>query len=108
TMDFGSFARFDVVSFNKVLEHVEAPVAMLRRAADLLHRHGFVYVEVPDGDAAAGEGPGREEFFIEHHHVFSPGSLALVAARAGFGPIAIERLREPSGKFTLRAFLVPG
>jgi len=40
--------------------------------------------------------------------VFSPGSLALVAARAGFGPIAIERLREPSGKFTLRAFLVPG
>jgi len=105
-MDLSALGQFDVVTFNKVLEHVEAPVAMLRRAADLLHPHGFIYVEVPDGDAAAADGPGREEFFIEHHHVFSPASLALVAARAGFSPAAIERLREPSGKFTLRGFLV--
>jgi SAM-dependent methyltransferase len=104
-LDLGALGRFDAVTFNKVLEHVEAPVAMLRRAATLLGPHGFAYVEVPDG-AAAAEGPGREEFFIEHHHVFSPASLALTAARAGFSALAIERLREPSGKFTLRGFLV--
>jgi SAM-dependent methyltransferase len=96
---------FDVVTFNKVLEHVEDPVAMLARAAGVLADGGFVYVEVPDGEAAAAEGPEREEFFIEHHHVFSPASVALTAARAGFAPLAIERLREPSTKFTLRAFL---
>jgi hypothetical protein len=38
--------------------------------------------------------------------VFSPASLVLVAARADFSAVAIERLREPSGKFTLRGFLV--
>jgi SAM-dependent methyltransferase len=104
-MDLDGHGRFDVITFNKVLEHVEAPIVMLRRAAALLEPHGFIYVEVPDGEAAAVEGPGREEFFIEHHHVFSPASLALVAARADLSSFAIERLREPSGKFTLRAFL---
>lgn len=110
TGDFGSIeaatlGRYDVVTFNKVLEHVPDPVAMLARAAGVLADGGFVYVEVPDGEAAATEGPGREEFFIEHHHVFSPASLALTAARAGLATLGIERLREPSTKFTLRAFL---
>ncbi|MBV9521516.1 MAG: class I SAM-dependent methyltransferase [Alphaproteobacteria bacterium] len=98
---------FDLVSFNKVLEHVEDPVAMLAASRRLLSQRGFVYLEVPDAEAASACGPGREEFFIEHHHVFSAASTDLLAARAGFATIALERLREPSGKFTLRAFLEP-
>jgi SAM-dependent methyltransferase len=98
--------RFDVVTFNKVLEHVEDPVGMLARSAEHLARGGFVYVEVPDGEAAAAEGPGREEFFIEHLHVFSPASLALTVERAGFSPARVDRFREPSTKFTLAAFCV--
>jgi hypothetical protein len=66
-----------------------------------------VYVELPDGEAAALAGAGREEFFVEHLHVFSFASIVMLANRAGFDPICIERLREPSTKFTLRAFLVP-
>jgi hypothetical protein len=97
--------EFDLVTFNKVLEHVEDPVAMLAASRPLVARDGFVYVEVPDGEAAAQDGSGREEFFIEHHHAFSAASLALLAARAGFHVREMERLREPSGKFTLRAFL---
>ena len=96
--------RFDAISFNKVLEHVEDPVTLLQAASGFLTPHGFVYVEVPD-IAAAADGPGREEFFVEHHHVFSPASVALLARGAGFSVSAIERLREPSTKYTLRAFL---
>ncbi len=66
---------------------------------------GHVYCEVPDAPAAAAEGPGREEFFIEHLHVFSPASLAMAAARAGLSPVRTERLHEPSGKWTIAAFL---
>ncbi len=99
--------QYDVVTFNKVLEHVKDPIGMLARAVKCLHPGGFVYVEVPDGEAAVHEGPDREEFFIEHHHVFSAASLALLAVRAGFTVRAIERLREPSTKFTLRGFLLP-
>jgi len=103
TMDTSKLGKADVVSFNKVLEHVEDPVAMLSRAAPLLAPGGFIYIEVPDAEAAA-EGPGREEFFIEHHHVFSVASVALLAVRAGLRLLRIQRVREPSSKFTLRTF----
>jgi SAM-dependent methyltransferase len=96
---------YDAVSFNKVLEHVADPVAMLARAKGCLRPGGFVYVEVPDGEAAMVEGPGREEFFIDHPHIFSSASLAILVGRAGFRLLLLERLREPSTKFTLRAFL---
>lgn len=108
--DFASVedpGRYDLVTFNKVLEHVNDPIGMLARAVKFLVPGGFVYVEVPDGEAAVHEGPGREEFFIEHHHVFSVVSLGVLAVRARFTVSVIERLREPSTKFTLRGFLVP-
>lgn len=102
----GVTGRFQAISFNKVLEHVEDPVAMLRAAAPLLADDGFVYIEMPDV-AAAAEGMGREEFFIEHHHVFSPASLAMVIDRGRFVLARLVRVREPSGKFTLCAFALP-
>jgi len=105
TIDRTALGRFDVITLNKVLEHVDEPVALLRMLPPLLDRDGFIYIEVPDGKAAAAVGPDREEFFVEHHHVFSPASLALMAARAKLMLRTMERLQEPSGKFTLFAFL---
>lgn len=105
TVGLDQLGTFDVITFNKVLEHVEDPVAMLAKATHHLNQNGFVYIEVPDGEAAAIEGQEREEFFIEHHHVFSPASIAMAAERAGFRVQALERLCEPSTKFTIRAFI---
>jgi SAM-dependent methyltransferase len=104
-MEIDRIGRFDIVTFNKVLEHVEDPIAMLRRARQFVAPGGIVYLELPDGEVAAAAGAGREEFFIEHLHVFSFVSIAMLADRAGFRPLAVERLQEPSTKFTLRAFL---
>ena len=97
--------RFDIVTFNKVLEHVKDPVFMLAKSKDNLKPRGFVYVEVPDGEAAWVEGADREEFAIDHIHIFSLASVSALATRAGFRILAIERLQEPSTKYTLRAFL---
>ena len=60
--------------------------------------------------SAAGahpDGAGREEFFIEHLWVFSPMSLQRLAACAAFEVHGLRRLREPSGKYTVDAFLTP-
>lgn len=101
-----TLGEFDVITFNKVLEHVEDPIALLAHAKRHVRAGGFVYVELPDGEEAARDaGFGREEFFVEHFHVFSLTSIALLATRAGFTAQVVERLREPSGKYTLRAFL---
>jgi SAM-dependent methyltransferase len=105
-MQIDGIGRFDVVTFNKVLEHVTDPVAMLARAHRFLAPGGFVYVELPDGERASRDGAGREEFFIEHLHVFSFVSIAMLAEAAGFVPVAVERLQEPSTKYTLRAFCI--
>jgi SAM-dependent methyltransferase len=97
--------RFQVVTFNKVLEHVLDPVTALAGARRYLEPGGFVYMELPDGEAAWSEGPGREEFFIEHHHVFSMASAAILVMKSGLTAVRLERLREPSGKYTIWAQL---
>lgn len=97
--------KFDLVTFNKVLEHVDNPIAMLAKSRENLCKNGFVYIEVPDGEIAALHGAEREEFTIDHTHIFSFISLSFLADKAGFFPVSIERLQEPSTKYTLRAFL---
>jgi 2-polyprenyl-3-methyl-5-hydroxy-6-metoxy-1,4-benzoquinol methylase len=95
---------FDLVTFNKVLEHVDDPAGMLASVRRLLAPGGLIYVELPDGEAAEVEGKEREEYLLGHIHVFSFASYALLVARAGLQLVHCERLREPSSKFTLRGF----
>ena len=99
--------EFDVVSLNRVIEHVEDPVSMVARCRGALTHGGCVYLEVPDAEMAALDplGQSREEFFIDHHHVFSMASLAVLVMRAGFAAECLGRIREPSGKYTLFGFL---
>ena len=99
--------RFDIVTINKVLEHVADPIDMLAKVLDWISPGGFVYIEVPDGEIASMHGSNREEFFIEHLHIFSLTSTSILARKAGFTVQSIIRLCEPSGKYTLRAFLSP-
>jgi 2-polyprenyl-3-methyl-5-hydroxy-6-metoxy-1,4-benzoquinol methylase len=97
---------FSMVTLNKVLEHIPDPVTMLSRCRPLLAAAGSVYLEVPDGEQAMRlAGPDREEFFVDHYHAFSAASFALMIARAGFSLVEMSRLQEPSGKYTLFAFL---
>ena len=98
--------KFDIVSLNKVIEHVKDPVQMLKRAKAALKPSGFVYIEVPDGEKAILDADGalREEFTIDHPHVFSAASLNIALTKAGLTDYLLERLREPSGKYTLRVF----
>lgn len=106
-MTYSSDRRYPLVTLNKILEHVADPVAMLARCKDHLADDGIVYLEVPDGEMAALEGNGREEFFVEHLCVFSPTSCALMIRQAGFDLLSLERIREPSTKYTVRAFVTP-
>ena len=106
-MQLEGIGTFDIVTLNKVLEHVEQPIDMLARVHSVLAPGGFVYIELPDGEVAARVGSHREEFFIEHPHIFSFASTVMLANKAQFAPACVERLQEPSTKYTLRAFLVP-
>lgn len=96
--------KFDLITFNKVLEHITDPISVLASAKRLLKPDGLVYIELPDGEGAEVEGKDREEYLLGHIHVFSFASYALLVARAGMQLINCQRLQEPSTKYTLRGF----
>lgn len=105
-MVVSALGKFDLITINKVLEHVIDPIAMLAKCAEYILPTSAIYIEVPDAEEAIKHGTGRQEFCIMHPHIFSMASLALMIDHAGFEAIRIERLHEPSGKHTLWAFLV--
>ncbi len=106
--DIGQLRHYDLITFNKVLEHFKDPITMLGRSRQLLADHGFVYIELPDGETAMrNDGPKREEFTIDHYHIFGAASVAVLCGKAGFSLQRLERLQEPSGKYTLWACLTP-
>jgi SAM-dependent methyltransferase len=100
---------FDIICLNKVLEHIEEPLGVLQRCRSDLASGALLYLELPDGEAALNDADGyaREEFVVEHHHVFSMASMEILTKRAGFRSIRLERFREPSTKYTLCSFLQP-
>lgn len=97
--------QYDIITLNKVLEHVSDPITMLRRTRDWLKPGGFVYVELPDGEIASQYGSEREEFTVEHLHIFSLASAAILATQAEYTVQEISRIQEPSSKYTIRLFL---
>ena len=99
--------KFDIITLNKVLEHVLDPIEILKNTHYWLLEKGFVYIELPDGETAICHGPEREEFYVEHIHIFSISSTIALANKAGFLVKEISRIKEPSGKYTIRAFLIP-
>ena len=99
--------KFNIITLNKVLEHIKDPIEILKNTHYWLLEKGFVYIELPDGEAAICDGPEREEFFVEHIHIFSIPSTIALANKAGYLVKNISRIKEPSGKYTIRAFLFP-
>jgi len=79
------------------------PVNFLSRFKNNLKDTSYVYIEVPDV-VAANKGKNRQEFGLEHFHVFSVSSLDIMINKAGFKTIEINRIQDPSGKYTLFAF----
>lgn len=105
--DFVTSELFDVITFNKVLEHVKNPVAELSKAASLLKENGIIYVELPEGKRSIDQNIAsiRQEFFVEHYTIFNTNSFTELARQAGFNCSLSEIITEPSGKFTIYGFL---
>jgi len=97
--------KFDLITMNKVIEHVDNPALFLKNYMKNLKLNGYIYIEVPDIDAKNDKlSYDREEFFIEHHHVFSKTSLILMLSKLNLKILKIEQIREPSSKYTIFCF----
>ena len=78
--DGGDRRKFDVITFNHVLEHFASPKYALMEAKKLLTDDGIVYVEVPN--AIAGGAMGH--LHLAHLFLFYPETLQLLCKTCGF------------------------
>jgi len=98
--------RYDLVTLNKVVEHLPDPVQLVRDAGEALKPNGILYVEVPD-KATAEHRPATDNILgALHYCLFDAATLAMTFTRAGLSPVQIQRYVEPSGKITVSGFAV--
>lgn len=102
--DYDGSRRNHLITFNRVLEHVLDPREMIQKATKFLHLNGIVYIEVPDGEVAEQDGYLRDEFSVDHLHIFSFNSLTQLLIKSGLNPLLLSRCKEPSGKYSLYSF----
>lgn len=96
--------KYDLITCNKVIEHSQNPRRFIRYLKKLLKPSSRLYLEVPDGEAASNDPDKfeREEFTIDHPHIFSKKGLTVLVRQENLKIIKFQRLREPSGKYTFR------
>ena len=106
--DFNALTKdkrdFDFISFNKIIEHIQKPDIFVKKFLKFIKVNGLLYIEVPSTKALNDKlGVLREEFFIEHFHVFSKKSLANLIKNLKLKVIYIKNIVEKSNKYTLIA-----
>lgn len=99
---------FNLVTLNKVLEHIEQPLPFLLQVVQsLTPADGLLYVEVPDKLTAGLRSPQDNILGALHCHLYDPTSLGYLLRRAGLELLCVKRVAEPSGKLTVYAFAAP-
>ncbi len=98
--------RFDLISFNKVLEHIKNPVEHLKKSRDYLKNKGILYIELPEGDRINKDNiiNSRSEFAVEHYTIYNEKSINKLLSVSGFELLKSEIITDPSGKYTIYAF----
>ena len=104
--NYKSTEKFELITFNKVLEHIKNPIEELERCREFLVEGGLIYVELPDGlhSSESGGFIDREEFFLEHYTIFNELSMKYLLESSGFDVLEMSCIHEPSDKYTIFAF----
>ena len=102
--DLKSNKTFDLITLNRVLEHLYNPSLILNECQKFLKESSLLYLEVPDSLSFYNDGKNNEAFGYGHYHVYSPISLKMLMEKTGYSTLSICQTTEPSGKFTLYGF----
>ncbi len=75
--------KFDLITINQVLEHVQSPVDFMRGVASDLAPNGYIYLEVPDVRDFDYLPPNHDRFLMQHLSIFSAETLKSTCLKAG-------------------------
>lgn len=94
---------FDLITMNRVLEHIETPLDVMLEVYRALKPNGMIYLELPDTLSYYLDGDSNEAFTSGHYMVYSDSSIYFLFEQTGFKLMKLERIKEPSGKYTIYA-----
>jgi 2-polyprenyl-3-methyl-5-hydroxy-6-metoxy-1,4-benzoquinol methylase len=108
--------RFDAISMLDVVEHTIDPLAMMRRAHEVLRPGGAVFVSVPNQQClltvlvnayARLGGPGAKTKLLPrlyvpiHLHYFTPKTMTAMLAAAGFRVVRLQHAPVYLGRYEM-------
>lgn len=96
--------RYDLITMNKVIEHLKNPTSLLSDAVASLTTRGLMYVEVPSAVSVRRVSDGDNSIGALHYRLYSADSLRELLKLVGMQALEIVELREPSGKYTICGF----
>lgn len=97
--------RFDLVTLNKVVEHFDRPVELLRAIVPVLvPQSALVYIEVPDKETTVSRATDDNILGALHRHLYDLKSLLALIEAAGLVGLQVERIVDPSGKLSVFCF----
>lgn len=99
---------FNLITLNKVLEHIDEPLLFLKQISkSLATEESLLYIEVPDRITTHLR-PSHDNILGSLHcHLYDPISLSYLVKRVGLELLYVNRILEPSGKLTTYAFAAP-
>lgn len=79
--------KYDVITLLGVIEHVTAPIKLLKKSASLLKKEGILMIQTPNSNSYFAKIMGKlwpPYSPVEHIHLFSKESLRLTLVKLGF------------------------
>ena len=80
--DIEDSTRYDVITLNHVLEHLDDPLGTLQKIASLLKPGGFLAMGVPNAENIRQDPKNR--YHLAHLYTFNPEILAYMGNKAGY------------------------
>lgn len=90
-------ANFDAVTLWDVIEHVEDPLACLKKSAHALKEGGIVAISTHDISAPFARilGPKYPWLMRFHFNHFSPATLSILCKSAGLSTVEVVKFNKP-------------
>jgi len=96
--------KFNLITLNKVLEHLPNPVSMIYSIVKhLKDQDSLVYIEVPCITNTWKKPSIDSSLGALHYNLFSINSLTTIIDKTGLKTLIAERIEEPSGKISVYA-----
>lgn len=101
------FVNYEIITLNKVIEHVKDPISLLRKVHGALRfPTGLLYIEVPHKSTIQYRPPSCNILGSLHYNLYDIESLSILLKKAEFIPLNISTIIEPSGKISVYTFAI--